>query len=146
MAPTSGVCSTVSLTDLFTLSSHLASFGSTHVVQAQHRHLIGKGGQTIRGIESETGAKVYFPTTKTAPPNLRPTKEDAIVVHGTQSAVDECCDMLEERLMEVISVRSSIATRSGHEAVDSMGIPYAESGAAINGAKKTESLDHVRRA
>ena len=63
---------------------------------------------------------------------------------GTQSAVDECCDMLEARLMEVITVRSSIATRSGHDAVDSTGAPYADaSHGSGNAAKNKKDADNV---
>ena len=52
--------------------------------------------------------------------------------------------MLEARLMEVITVRSSIATRSGHDAVDSTGAPYADaSHGSGNAAKNKKDADNV---
>ena len=95
------------------------------IPQGQHRHLIGTGGQTIKHIQAESGAKVYFPTTKTAPAHLWPGHPDAVVVCGPQSAVDACVDMLEDKLVEITSIRSSIA-RSNREVVDREGVPYAE--------------------
>lgn len=95
------------------------------IPQGQHRHLIGAGGQTIKHIQAESGAKVYFATTKTAPAHLRPGHPDCVVVFGPQSAVDACVDMLEDKLVEITSIRSSIA-RSNREVVDREGVPYAE--------------------
>jgi pentatricopeptide repeat protein len=77
-----------------------------------HRYLIGTRGVMMRTIQQDTGARLFFPTTRNAPPWAEPSNKDAITIVGD---VDACERAKKSVLMRVADhkMRSKVSEDDG---------------------------------
>jgi hypothetical protein len=51
-----------------------------------HRFLIGARGTTMKQIQNESGALIFFPNTKNAPARVKPSSLDVVTIVGSTEA------------------------------------------------------------
>lgn len=56
--------------------------------QEFHRFLIGARGATMKQIQNETGSQIFFPNTKNAPPEFKPSSDNVVTIVGSAQACD----------------------------------------------------------
>jgi hypothetical protein len=65
-----------------------------------HRYLIGARGTTMKQIQNESGAMIFFPNTKNAPARVRPSSEDVVTIVGTNHACDRAQELILARVTD----------------------------------------------
>eukprot|EP00039_Didymoeca_costata_P005341 m.80699 g.80699 ORF g.80699 m.80699 type:complete len:1855 (-) comp12775_c0_seq2:321-5885(-) len=103
-----------------------------HAPEDLHRYLIGTRGVTMRSIQHESGARLFFPTTRNTPPWAEPTSKDMITVVGSQEACAAARALINVRVMDYYSGSASV--KESDTMTDSKG--------KYESASRSSSADH----
>jgi len=71
-----------------------------HAPEDLHRYLIGTRGVTMRQIQHESGARIFFPTTRKTPPWAEPSGPDCITIVGAKPATARAKQLIAARVSD----------------------------------------------
>lgn len=117
-----------------------------HAPEDLHRYLIGTRGVTMRQIQHESGARIFFPTTRNTPPWAEPSGTDCITIVGSKAASERAKKLIAGRVTDYytgIGVQNPEATfvRSEKQAITVLEAHSAMSLESRAGEHSSESVD-----
>eukprot|EP00038_Savillea_parva_P001492 m.104319 g.104319 ORF g.104319 m.104319 type:complete len:1038 (+) comp10522_c1_seq2:78-3191(+) len=101
-----------------------------HAPEEYHRFLIGARGATMKQIQNESGALIFFPNTKNAPVRVKPSSENVVTIVGSKEACDRAQALVLARIHDCVSDTGTgkdsaylklLRTRSPRQQRNSMG-------------------------
>jgi len=78
-----------------------------HAPEEYHRFLIGARGATMKQIQNESGAQIFFPNTKNAPARVKPSSENVVTIVGHKEACERAQALIVARVKDCASATSS---------------------------------------
>lgn len=69
-----------------------------HAPEEFHRFLIGARGATMKQIQNESDALIFFPNTKNAPARVKPSSENVVTIVGTKLACERAQELIIARV------------------------------------------------
>lgn len=86
-----------------------------HAPEDLHRYLIGTRGVTMRSIQHESGARLFFPTTRNTPIWAEPSGRDMITIVGSQEACARARKLIFTRVSDYYSgLGSGVPIQTDH--------------------------------